>query len=403
MNDIPPYNEYSSLNSILMTSLYSENSRDLIINKAKKWDNSDKYKLLIKRIVNKNKYNKDISTDIALLNPDDMFIKNMFFLKNQMNLKRFVSLFNKGEKIEWINDFIIDFYRSLGLTCLDIYYFNKNFYSNIYKNLFWNKSKDIDKYESELNMFNLIDETYTINENPDILIIFNDDLNKSIEKKYISSLKILNNNSKKLEDKKDAFILKNENGEFDNLINIEEEIQYKNQTYILDSVLLNYNKKSIVGFRYNGEKYIYNNFSSINDNSCSVIKFDWKYNEGEFCYNPIKCDLENNLTDINDLCINFKYGDKILIFVKKNTDVSSIPDIPDNEILEIIKKIKGMTVNILTENIKKYESNIISSGKNNKEELEKIYLRLYLINYLSIKKGEEQVKEISEELIPTVS
>ena len=64
------------------------------------------------------------------------------------------------------------------------------------------------------------------------------------------------------------------NNEINNFINIEEEVLFGNDTYILDSILLRIGNKSIVGFRCDGEKYVYNNFSSTYDNTCSVIKFD---------------------------------------------------------------------------------------------------------------------------------
>ena len=68
--NVPLFNEFSSLNSILMATLYSENSRNLIIKNAKNWDSSNKYKTLIKKIVNKNKRKNDISKEISLLNPE---------------------------------------------------------------------------------------------------------------------------------------------------------------------------------------------------------------------------------------------------------------------------------------------------------------------------------------------
>jgi hypothetical protein len=103
-DNIPMYNEYSSLNSILMASLYSENSRDLIIKNAKKWDSSNKYKLLIKRIVNKNKRQLDILKELYLLNPDEIFIDNMFFLKDASNKQKFGKELKASglKKINWI-------------------------------------------------------------------------------------------------------------------------------------------------------------------------------------------------------------------------------------------------------------------------------------------------------------
>jgi hypothetical protein len=187
-DNIPMYNEYSSLNSILMASLYSEKSRDLIIKNAKSWDSSNKYKILIKKIVNKNKKHLDILKELYLLNPDEIFIDNMFFLKNPVNKQKFGQDIKKLslKKINWIDDFIIDLYRSLDISCLDIYKIEDKCYINLYKFIEW-KLNDID-YNTNLNSYitdnmSRITENIIIPDNPDVLIVFNDTLNKSIKNK----------------------------------------------------------------------------------------------------------------------------------------------------------------------------------------------------------------------------
>jgi hypothetical protein len=394
--DTPQYNEYSSLNSLLMSSLYSENSRNLIIKKAKSWDNSNKTKLLIKKIVNKNKQKLDITNEISLINPDQIFLGNMYFLKDKDNQKKFVSILknpnNNINYIKWIDDFIIDIYRSLGLSCLDIYKMkDEKFYINLYKYIFWKPLND-GNYEKELN----INELRNFNHNDiddistkyDVLIIYHYDLNTSINNN-LDKFSIIDNKGK----------TQNILSYFENQkinINIEEEIEFNNNIYILDSILLKNGDKSIVGFRSDNEKYVYNNFSSSFNNPCSIIKFDWKYDNGEFCYNPFKCDLNDDITNIDDLCFDFKKGDKTLIYIKKDISPPIIPDISDEDILKIIKEIKQMDILKLIEFIKIYDSNIISSNIKNKIELEKIALRIYLINYLKLQKENIEQTEIIE-------
>jgi len=388
--DTPPYNEYSSLNSILMSALYSENSRDLIIKKAKTWDNSNKFKTIIKRIVNKNKQKKDITFEISSLLPDDIFIKSMYFLKDVENQRKFAeSIRTSSNKIDWIDDFIIDFYRSLGLSCLDIFYMeNKNIYLNLYKFILWTYNKDGYKTELNKSIFKNLKTELREDKKPDVLILFHKDLNNSIDKynlpsltgdkKIRANLEILLNDLKRTDEKYDIFK------------DVKEEIEFDGVSYILDSILLKNEDKSIVGFRCDGEKYIYKNFESSFDNPCSIIKFDWKYDEGEFSYNPFKCDLEDGLTDIDNLCFNFKTYDKTLIYIKKDIK-PTVPEIPDSEILGIIKKIKEMDQLLLIQKIKEYEPNIINNSMT-KEELEKIYLRLFLINYMK----EKEVPPVAE-------
>jgi hypothetical protein len=383
--NVPIYNEYSSLNSILMASLYSENSRDIIIKKAKSWNRLDEFKSLIKKIVNKNKRKSDISNEISLLKPDEIFIENMFFLKDPQNKKKFGVDLKKFSlnKLSWNDDFIIDFYRCLGLSCLDIYIIDDKYYLNLYKFINWNLT--INDYETELNIstFKNINEENIIPENPDVLIVFNNILNSSIIDKYIKPLSIKN----KTKDLIDQFLPTDE--KFKIFQDIKEEVSINDNVYILDSILLRIGDKSIVGFRCDGEKYVYNNFSSSDDNPCSVIKFDWSYNEGIFCYNPIKCQLEDDkISDIDEFCFDFNKGDKTLIYIKKDK-IQDIIDIPDSEILKIIQRIKGMNISTITDEIKQFDPTIINK-KLKLNELEKILLKYDMKIYMSNLKKEIQ-------------
>jgi hypothetical protein len=384
-DNIPMYNEYSSLNSILMASLYSENSRDLIIKNAKKWDSSNKYKLLIKRIVNKNKRQLDILKELYLLNPDEIFIDNMFFLKNSENKQKFGKELKASglTKINWIDDFIIDFYRGLDISCLDIYKIDDNYYINLYKFIQWKLEKD--KYSTELNIssFSKLKENLIFPNNPDVLIVFDDKLNDSIKMNYIVPFL---NTIKESKDETINTLLKSvfvSNNKYKIDINEDEVITLNGEKYILDSILLRFGDKSIVGFKCNGEKYVYNNFSSSTESPCSVIKFDWKYNKGNYCYNPDKCELEYD--NIEELCFDFNKGNKTLIYIKidkVNPEIQEIPDIPDSKILEIIIKIKAMKLNIKREEIKKYDKAISSEGSDSIELIEKKLLRYYMIDYI---------------------
>ena len=317
----------------------------------------------------------------------------MFFLKEKDDKKKFyLNLTSKKiTYIKWIDEFIIDFYRSLGISYLDIYYMNDNkFYLNIYKFIYWNQI-DENKYITDLNYNALINIKTENNINdilknkPDVLIIYHKDLNSSLknyEKPFLFSSKT-----------KDIYKKFESNyEELNKFKDIQEEIEFNGDIYILDSILLNYDNKTIVGFKHDDEKYIYNNFSLNEENPCSIIKFDWKFDEGEFCYNPFKCDLDENLDKIENLCFDFKTGNKTLIYIKKDINkkkINEIPDIPDSEILQIIKTIKKLEITDLITFIKNYEPSIIGNSSN-RDELEKKYLRFFLINYLNFKKDVEE-------------
>jgi hypothetical protein len=402
-DNLPSYNNYSSLNSIFMSLLFSENSRDLIIDKTKLWqDDKDKFKSTIKRVVNKNKKKKDITSELLLLKPNDIFL-NMKFLKDNDNKKIFFPLFKSitGQDIDnikfyWIDNFIIDLYRSLGLSCLDIYYIDDSFYKNFYNFLFW-KPFNKNQYLPEINLPS-INERDIDSTNPDVLILFHKDLNKDVsiyrdafKNEHPKIKDFLSKKDKKFEKDffLDVFLVKNEI--FDIFKDIKEYYDYNGFTYVLDSVLLRKGNKSIVGFTYEGEKYVYNNFSSNIDCPCSIKKFDWKYNNGKYCYHPYKCDLNDNLEDIGDLCFDFKEGIKTLIYIKqiKKEEVKINEDIDDEKLLNLIEQIKKMEKTTLIEEIKKFDKSIIRNSSFPIEEMQKIYLR----HLLTTKQTEEPTIE----------
>lgn len=390
MNDenIPPYYDFLSLNSILMSSLYSEVSRDLIINKAKKWIKLDEFKSIILKIVNKNKNKEDISSEIALLDPTKMFFDNLYFLKDEINKKNFITNIKQKniKQIVWIDDFIIDFYRSLNISCLDIYYTSDKVYSNLYKFINWNLnvnglySKSLIKYSGDRVKFEM-----RIPNKPDVLIVFHNSLNNNVDN-YISTFdnKFLNNFE--CDDKQ---LLSNKE--------IREEISYNGEKYVLDSVLLKDGDKSIVGFKYEGEKYVYNNHLSLrydydenkyvynSKNPCSLMKFNWEFNKGDFCYNPYKCEIEyeDDIPVLDDICFNFENGNKTLIYIKKQN--KELLEIPDIEILKVIKEIKEKSLPELVTFIKRYDNTFVSTSGSKLIALQRLYLKYFLMDYSNLR------------------
>jgi hypothetical protein len=245
-----------------------------------------------------------------------------------------------------------------------------------------------------ISSFLKIKENIIFPKNPDVLIVFDDELNKSIKNNYIDPFvtTIENSGVDKIKTFIESVFVSN------NKYNIkeDEDITLNGEDYILDSILLRFGDKSIVGFKCNGEKYVYNNFSSSTESPCSVIKFDWKYNKGNYCYNPDKCELEYD--NIEELCFDFNKGDKTLIYIKKGKVNPEIPEIPESKILEIIMKIKEMKPHEKKEEINKhelmeannekkgeinkYEKVLSSEGSDSIELIEKKLLRYYMIDYI---------------------
>jgi hypothetical protein len=268
------------------------------------------------------------------------------------------------------------------------------------------------KYLPEINFspFKSI-ESKIVSTNPDVLILYHESLNKDVSK-YKDAFQITHPTIKKyiLEKQKkqkengerlttfnedffiEPFVDKN-NKTYGLFKDVREEYEFNGNTYVLDSVLVKNGDKSIIGFTYEGEKYVYNNFSSNPDCPCSIKKFDWKYNNGKYCYHPYKCDLNDNLEDIGDLCFDFKEGNKTLIYIKKSKKEEINEDIGDEELLALIEEIQRMKQADLIGEIKKFDKTIIRDSSIDITELQRIYLRYKLTN--------KQIEEVKIEEVKT--
>jgi hypothetical protein len=113
-----------------------------------------------------------------------------------------------------------------------------------------------------------------------------------------------------------------------------------NVKYNLDSVLLNnWNTNStgshaIAGITCKKKHYVYNGWArstmdptmgtrKLHEFPCELMQYDWNIKEnGDFCLNTEKCIpeiLKRNLNN-HDLCFNFSKGERILIYVRKDTN-----------------------------------------------------------------------------------
>ena len=137
---IPNYKGVCWFNAILMSVLYSYHSRKLLLNESQEWTNekSTKFQMLIKKLIvnyfNKNKKIRNIQTLFSKIKPDSL-IYNMIYEKNDPKTsKEIMNIFSKKGSIDliWLDIYIINLYRYLGLNCLDVVYLeDKNDY--IYK------------------------------------------------------------------------------------------------------------------------------------------------------------------------------------------------------------------------------------------------------------------------------
>jgi hypothetical protein len=315
-------------NSILMSLLYSDESRKLLLKKSKKWNKKIEVLNTIKYIL-ENKY---LRTDKSYKDYEYFDkIRPEYILKQLYNYnKKKFSIDPDVNKYGFKSAlYIRKIYKLLGVKILylDLDIKTRNIFYSIYNNV------EIDNNFNEKNkvrfFFNLKSHSTLLKyfKNPDIIIInpiLN--LNTSI---YPIHYKISNN----------PMYLKYK--DIMNFANLTSNVNNKKTVYVQDSVLLsNYNTydtdgHSIVGITCKGNKYVYNGWTrstidpnmKINSNitdinikiPCELMKFDWDVNKNkEFCLNRNKCILD--IMDVKDLCFSFNKGEREIIYVKKNAD-----------------------------------------------------------------------------------
>ena len=310
---IPQYGMTCWFNAILMSVLYSEKSRKLILDKSKKWDLKIEVYKIIKEIL-KKKYIKKSNNDFNYFN----------IIKPETILKK---LHSHNKKKFYINEnvpffvmaYIRKIYKFLGASLIMFDKYDNDVYYSIYNSTHYISEKI--KFKIKKNIYkNLLK-----NKNPEIIIMHNNEPEYSIFKPHYP--KEYNNNLTILKNKKE-------------LMSNKEVITYNNEEYILDSVILhNWNTEfskvghAISGIKCKKEKYVYNgwirytiddamkksNEKLINSYPCELIKYNWDINyDHDFCLNTKKCKLDNPSLNIKDLCFSFGKGKRIYIYIKKN-------------------------------------------------------------------------------------
>jgi hypothetical protein len=160
-----------------------------------------------------------------------------------------------------------------------------------------------------------------------------------------------------------------DDGMYDELTSMRDEIKYNDKTYILDSVILSDDKSchSIAGITCKGIKYIYNGWTrksmdpvmanqEITRNiPCELQRHDWKVKDGDnFCLNTRTClpdILKERLANEKRLCFNFSKGNRLLIYVLKDKHLEKLNkaamtlhatirrSVAQNEHLEKLRKV----------------------------------------------------------------
>jgi len=328
---IPQFLGTCWFNAILMASLYSQGSRNILFQKIKNnnWGNKDSFQKVLKSILIQS-HNPDktkIQKLYKKIKPENILLKMISKYDNDLK-EELKEKIQKKNSIGWTFVYIVKYLKHIGMKCLDIYYYKGAFFGNFYNytkiifddnDIYYIKNTNFDSKKNNEELTELLKD-----KGPDYLILFHNDLNKFVEEIYFEQwYDYMKENIHTINFNIDDYI---KDDEKDDIINYKDIIYFNGNKYKLDSCLLsNYNKKevghAIVGLTCNNKRYVYNGWNQNNTtiSPCSLMPYDWDLNKQEgFCLNKKKCKLDfHNLEDKKeDLCYSFNKGDRILIYTK---------------------------------------------------------------------------------------
>ena len=348
-------------NSILMAVLYSDNSRKLLLQKSKSWNDKILIFKTIKYIL-KNKFlrTSNLFKDYQYFDkvrPEYILEKLYSYNKKKFN-------FNPKKYKSYLSSlYIRKIYKLLGVKVLYLDLFENNLYYSLYNNVSpsFNKDKNIVmkiKYVRQEKVMEKFDD-------PDVIIV----------------------NIGSLTNRYPHYYSVPKTSSFYNIAKLNDNVKINGMEYIQDSVLLgNWNKNSkvghaIAGIKCKGEKFVYNGWTrstidyhineikiaeddAKNENlwlikienkqivyintktkvvssylpeggkvignnidiPCELMKYGWDIKtDSDFCLNLSKCalDLHGDKSIMNlqnkKPCFSFNKGNRQVIYVNKNS------------------------------------------------------------------------------------
>jgi len=391
---IPQFGGTCWLNSILMSSLYSQGSQYYVKKASKKWDKNNSLLRFFKKVIfNIEKNPKLVQKLFRTIKPEIILFK----LIQQTNDKDMIDIFNTNDITEdtfaYFIKYIVRFYKSLGLKVLDVYNMASGTTRINLCNLdeyYYTKKTNITNVKITFDIDKFIHDTTNkektkkiVNDVPDIIVLFS---NKIYE---IGDLFNLYNLHKPIF--KDNVLDDIVDSDIKGVDTYEDIIEINSVEYKLDSVLItnfNYNEiksaHAIAGITCNNNKYVYNGWTKTYDpalknqvikgidaSPCSLMKYDWDLKKDKsFCLNSKTCKLDF-VENPDDLCFSFgidnKEGRRYLVYVRvkeyekmKTTEEEAKLSIPENlkisgvsDIIKDIHDIKNLTNEELIEQLGK--------------------------------------------------
>jgi hypothetical protein len=312
-------------NTLLMSILYSQNSRKLLLNDnyLERRPPSDKTSKLLNQLLRKNYIQHDNAYDYFKYMRPEKILKYLNIIKDKDLFK---------EKLKKGFDprmFIHHFIKRLGKSSLQIDIYGGQLYANF--NIIYGHLEYQGKFLNAQKLLNL--EKQDFKSDPDYIIVNPLQDNESdgeYEKMFYTSIRF--NPGLNILDK---LSLDNRGIATDGILSLDKKITYDGETYILDSCILgNFNPRSvgghvITGITCNNKRYVYNGWirDIIDDTKkelnpkilpCELMKYYWDPNSSDaFCLNMRTCQLDAAKDPTKTLCFSFNVGLRCLIYVKE--------------------------------------------------------------------------------------
>jgi len=323
-------------NSILMSILYSDRSRKLLLEKSKSWDKKIAIYKTIHYIL-KNKYLRtdNVNNDYAYFDKirPETILKQLYNYNNKKF--NFNPIIHKNGYSSAM--YIRKVYKLLGVKVLYLDKIEDKLYYSIFNNVklsnIVNENRGI---QVLLNIKELPKILYNFN-NPDVIIVH------TYQVGYYGGFRYPEHYSLNESGIINSILKRNGYNNFiTQITDLKKYILFNKEEYEQDSALLsNWNQgqkgisgHSIAGITCRDDKYVYNGWTrttideNIDENNkldikipCELMRFDWDLNKNnDFCLNRNKCILD--IMDLkktpDKLCFSFNKAERDIIYVRKN-------------------------------------------------------------------------------------
>jgi len=343
---IPQTDEVGScwFNSILMSILYSQNSRNLLLSNNTLDKNKDKISKIFNQLLKYNYIKHENYEDYFKYMRPEIILKYLNFFPM---IEEYKKVIKSGYYVIYA---IHKFIKKLNKTSLNLDLFEGKIYGNlnlITDNINFLKTVDTTYYNDVCtNLFEINMRKTDFTTNPDYIIvnpIRNTNINTkktrfSYYERVFTALINKDNTSESANKLMTKLNLDTYKIKTYGIKSIDNEIIYNGDKYILDSCLLSsYNISpyggghAITGITCNNNRYVYNGWMRdiytknkkkilpLKRLPCELMKFDWDVNkENDFCLNKDKCKLDELKKKKNRkiLCFSFNKGTRSIIYVK---------------------------------------------------------------------------------------